>query len=711
MLRNADYKGSVSFELPVNTEAITEMTGQRILHNQGHLLTHPKYRADIDGLRAIAVLSVVCFHAFPSWIKGGFIGVDIFFVISGFLISTIIVGSLERNSFSFVEFYIRRINRIFPALLLVLIACFVFGWFALLADEYKQLGKHIAGGAGFISNYLLWNESGYFDNAAETKPLLHLWSLGIEEQFYIIWPLLLWAAWKLRFNLLTITLVVAAISFALNIGTVELDSVATFYSPQTRFWELMAGSILSYMTQHKQNVYPPIGLDKWVSKIGLSPLQETNVKWLRNALSVLGAVLIVIGVLVIKKEYFFPGWWVVLPILGASLIISAGTSAWLNREVLSHRVLVWFGLISFPLYLWHWPLLSFARIIESETPSLEARIAAVFISIVLAWLTYRLVEKPIRFGKYGKIKTIVLLSLMIAVGYVGYNCFKRDGYEFRGIAKQFKVISEAINDWKYPQGLLVQTRGGIELHGTSEQSPSVIFFGDSHIEQFGPRVVDLNQKSAISPTEFLTGGGCMPIPNVFEDKHPQCLKHVEHFLEILQGTKTLRTVVIGGCWNCYFIGQTRQNPSQQDEYNYYYLDGDKKIYFRGQDGKGRTLLALKEFLKALSIQYNVYLLLDNPQDPSLDPKSIAGKREWIFESFVQNERRIKIPQEQFDLNNEMRSIGLEAGVKIIDQMANLCTGNYCIRINHDGRPVYKDGNHLRPYFVNENSSYVDQVFK
>jgi peptidoglycan/LPS O-acetylase OafA/YrhL len=156
--------------------------------------SHPKYRPDIDGLRAVAVLSVVAFHAFPAWMKGGFIGVDVFFVISGFLISTIIFENLDRGTFSFAEFYARRIKRIFPALLLVLIASFAFGWFALLADEFKQLGKHIAAGAGFVSNLVLWSEAGYFDNSAETKPLLHLWSLGIEEQFYIIWPFVLWFA-------------------------------------------------------------------------------------------------------------------------------------------------------------------------------------------------------------------------------------------------------------------------------------------------------------------------------------------------------------------------------------------------------------------------------------------------------------------------------------------------------------------------------------
>ena len=237
-------------------------------HNSEHL-AHPKYRADIDGLRAIAVLSVVGFHAFPSWFRGGFIGVDIFFVISGYLISTIIVGGLEQSRFSFVEFYVRRIKRIFPALLLVLIASYAFGWFALLADEYKQLGKHIAGGAGFVSNFVLWNESGYFDNAADNKPLLHLWSLGIEEQFYVVWPLLLWFAWKKRFNLLTITVLIAAVSFALNIAKVRSGAVAAFYSPQTRFWELMIGSIVAYFTLHKQNIFP-----KFKQKLGtwLAPM-------------------------------------------------------------------------------------------------------------------------------------------------------------------------------------------------------------------------------------------------------------------------------------------------------------------------------------------------------------------------------------------------------------------------------------------------------
>ena len=172
--------------------------------SQPHLahphLAHPKCRPDIDGLRAIAVLSAVGFRAFPNLARGGFVGVDVFFVISGFLISSIILASLDSGSVSFLEFYARRIRRIFPALGLVLLSALCLGLFTMFADEYQRLCKHVLGGAGFFANFVLWQESGYFDGVAETKPLLHLWPLGIEEQFYIVWPLLLWLSWRLRFQ-------------------------------------------------------------------------------------------------------------------------------------------------------------------------------------------------------------------------------------------------------------------------------------------------------------------------------------------------------------------------------------------------------------------------------------------------------------------------------------------------------------------------------
>jgi peptidoglycan/LPS O-acetylase OafA/YrhL len=385
-------------------------------------LSHPRYRRDIDGLRAVAVLSVVAFHAFPDWIKGGFIGVDVFFVISGYLISTIIHENLDSGTFSVTEFYRRRVKRIFPALLLVLVSCYVFGWFSLLGDEYTQLGKHIAGGAGFVSNLVSWSESGYFDNASDTKPLLHLWSLGVEEQFYIFWPLLLWFAHHMRLNLPGIGILVALMSFGLNLHQVKADAVADFYSPQTRFWELMLGSILAWVTLYKPKRWVARALDHGTRRA--------------SAMSVVAAVLLAFGFWHIDKRLGFPGKWALVPVLGAVMLIFAGPGAWVNRVVLSNRIAVWIGLISFPLYLWHWPLLTYARIIHSTVPDAPVRGAIVLVSIVLAWLTYRLVERPVRLGSRGAgFKVAVLVALMPVVGVVGYTTFVRHGLPFRDVVK------------------------------------------------------------------------------------------------------------------------------------------------------------------------------------------------------------------------------------------------------------------------------------
>ncbi|MBF0571814.1 MAG: acyltransferase [Candidatus Omnitrophica bacterium] len=393
-------------------------------------LTHPKYRTDLDGLRGIAVLSVVIFHAFPLWVKGGYIGVDIFFVISGYLISTIIFSNLDSKTFSFKGFYSRRIRRIFPALLLVLTACYVLGWFVLMADEFKLLGKHIVGGAEFISNFLLQREEGYFDKATDIKPLLHLWSLGIEEQFYIVFPILIWFAYKIRFNLVTLMATVAFVSFSLNVAQIHLKPIATFYSPIPRFWELIAGGLLAHFDYKK----------KMVSAIA---------KWslLPDAKSVLGFLCIALALGMLTTESSFPGWWALLPVLGSVLIISAGSQAFLNRTVLSNKLLVWFGLISYPLYLWHHPLLSFSHIVEGRL-SVDTRIALVIISILLAWVTYLLIEKPIRFGAYNRIKVTLLCVLMVMAGFMGFITSKCDGFPSRGIS--FDLLNQHQLTWYKP---------------------------------------------------------------------------------------------------------------------------------------------------------------------------------------------------------------------------------------------------------------------
>jgi peptidoglycan/LPS O-acetylase OafA/YrhL len=491
-------------------------------------LAHPKYRPDIDGLRAVAVLSVVFFHAFPTWFTGGFVGVDIFFVISGFLISTILFNSLNNDVFSFTEFYSRRILRIFPSLLVILLACLVAGWFTLLSDEYKQLGKHIAGGASFISNYILSSESGYFNNSADTKPLLHLWSLGIEEQFYIIWPVLLWMGCKRKINFLFVTVTIASISFALNIRGINSDIVSTFYSPQTRFWELLSGSLLAY-TQ--------LNSSQW-------PLKSRPIA---SALSAIGIILIGFAFLKLDKDSLFPGFWAILPTLGAVLTISAGKEAWLNRNILSKRILVWFGLISYPLYLWHWPVLSFLRIVRGQTPAVTIRLFAIAFSIFAAWLTYTCIEKPIRYGKKGKHKVFLLLLLMIAMGGLGYLPYYKDGFQSRmkasndflayfnndlpamkyfeklNLFKEWRAECAFFDTEKYRHGLLGGDVANSKPIPTLDKTcyvrdlkfeKAVLIWGDSHAQAIAPGIVRYIPKNW--QVLQIASSGCATNPNIEE---------------------------------------------------------------------------------------------------------------------------------------------------------------------------------------------------
>jgi peptidoglycan/LPS O-acetylase OafA/YrhL len=377
-------------------------------------LTH-NYRSDIDGLRALAVVSVVIFHAFAWLIPGGYAGVDVFFVISGYLITTNILNGLNESTFTIQGFYQRRVRRIFPALVTMLALVYAFGWLVLLATEYRQLGKHVGSGASFISNIILWQESGYFDTSSAVKPLTHLWSLGIEEQFYIVWPLLLWAIFKLRLHILTSTVVLAVVSFGFGLWSLNNDVVGAYYSPINRFWELLIGAILAAVMLKRT-------------------YGDKANKW-QQAGSIVGLILIVFTMFSLDGQSSFPGWNALAPTVGAALMIGCGPQTLTARRIFSLRAIVWVGLISFPLYLWHWPLLTFARIISSAMPTAQVRVAAVVLSVVLSWATYRLIEKPLRFHPRVKTITGALVASMIAIGLVGYVTFEKDGIDSRKVVQ------------------------------------------------------------------------------------------------------------------------------------------------------------------------------------------------------------------------------------------------------------------------------------
>lgn len=369
------------------------------------MLTNPTgghvYRADIDGLRAIAVALVVGFHAFPKLLPGGFIGVDVFFVISGYLISRIIFKELQTKSFSFVDFYVRRTRRIFPALIIVLLATLVAGMIILQDDEFSRLLKHIAGGGAFILNYLLAGEGGYFDRLAEAKPLLHLWSLSVEEQFYLVWPVLIWLTWRMRWRIWIPIVLFAVVSLIFSVYEIRISPINTFYLLKTRIWELLVGAGLAYVSLFHTNLLP----------------QSTNAK---NFLSVVGFALLLAGILTINAGTPFPGLWALLPVVSTFLLIASQADALVNKTLLSKPLLVGIGLISFPLYLWHWPIFSFARIYLSSPPSITLMSVLTGLSVALAGVTYWLIEKPIRRFDRARAAAAMLVLLLVAIVGTSY---------------------------------------------------------------------------------------------------------------------------------------------------------------------------------------------------------------------------------------------------------------------------------------------------
>lgn len=667
---------------------------------------HSKYRPDIDGLRAVAVLAVIAFHAFPDFMNGGFVGVDVFFVISGFLISSIIFEDLGKGTFSFTEFYARRIKRIFPALLLVLLASYTFGWFVLFPDEYVQLGKHISAGAGFVSNFTLLKESGYFDNSSETKPLLHLWSLGIEEQFYIVWPLVLWVSWRRKLNLLVLTIVVALASFYLNVKGISQKPVTTFYSPLTRFWELLCGSILAWLALNKQGFCTSLKhrIDDWLVRAFCRGKIEADGRTLSNSISIVGCFILAYGFWRISNAGTFPGFWAVVPVLGTALLIMAGPEAWVNRNFLSRGIVVWFGLISYPLYLWHWPLLSFARIVEGEVPSHQIRMVVVVLSVVLAWITYRLVECPIRFGERKKEKVVGLVVLMVVAGCLGYYAYSRDGLKNRSavVSVQAQLDDLTFNRYEKMKGWLCDslTYKGSRCHYTG-QNPSVVIVGDSH----APRIYSglRDYFSAKGKGLAMYGGGnlCPPLLHVVTktsreeaERVRNCLLKTTDSLKEIISNPNIKEVVMISRGPLY----TTSNGFGDAERNTY---GQLVLHFSNEPQGLRTnsdvfFGALATTLDSLlSAGKGVTYLHDYPE-LGFDIKRCVSRSLSLSNK---DEPSCAVPRNQFDERNRefkvqvKKILDARPAIKVVDLADALCDSEYCYG-GKDGVLYYTDDDHL-----------------
>jgi peptidoglycan/LPS O-acetylase OafA/YrhL len=387
------------------------------------------FRDDINGLRALAVLGVVVFHADRAWLPGGFAGVDIFFVISGFLISRIILAQCAAGRFSLAMFYARRAKRILPALLVAVSFVWVVGWFMAAPTQFRDIGGGLLGNSYFTINFWLMRLAGvggYFGADATTKPLLHLWSLSIEEQFYLVWSVLLLALFKLERRLVLIVILsVFGASFAFSVALTSVDPIAAFYLPWTRAWELALGALIAY-----REVF-------WLDALPYPSRRIANIGAGAGIALMLGAFLF------LNETRPFPGWLAAIPTAGCALVI-ANPGSLPGEVALGNRVAGFFGAISYPLYLWHWPLFAFARIWPGVLPTTPVLFALAGVAVALAALTYRLIEQPIAipFRRRPFATALVLVGLLALTGLVG-----KLTYDAKGFPSRFPPLVDRIFDY------------------------------------------------------------------------------------------------------------------------------------------------------------------------------------------------------------------------------------------------------------------------
>lgn len=667
---------------------------------QGTLRTL-KYRPDIDGLRGVAALAVLGIHISPI-VAGGRAGVDIFFVISGFLISGIILRSLAREDFSYVDFYSRRVRRIFPALILVMLSSWAAGSLILLPDEYRSLGSDMVAGSFFflnISRYIsfLQPEPG-LQSAHDlgTSFSNHLWSLGIEEQFYVLWPVFLVAIWKLskgRIGFIAPAILVTAVTSLVFFLILDpIPSRNTTLLPWVRLWELAAGGLLACMHVSKVRVANN-PLDAFQNKLKPSRLSSYS-RSAHHLLGFIGTGLIAASIASDPFNDAIPGAWALFPVIGAYLLISAGPQSWVNQYVLASRPMVFVGLISYPIYLWHLPIFAVYNATTQVTPLGLASL--VLLTFALSYLTYRYVELPVRHSARTLTvvgRTVVLMMLCALIGVLAQLQIihpRTHSDAFAQAASEDWLTQSMNGSWtKFP---------GILTLGDGQQR--TLFWGDSALQQYYPRIDEVLAKSPPMHRSavFATRFGCAPIVsrivNVREEYRVACDAHTKRAAELAEDSR-VDTIVIGACWPAYFV--------------------DFELLGRpvAATGVDEALAELKQMIHAYAARgKTIYVVLSTPYGRSLDPREFVPRAgqfrkndPWTLQPAappVSGEiaERIMV---------RLRRLAEQAGAIVIDPLDYLCEENGCQPAIWSLGPIYRDEWHLRPSYARTHIKFIDRT--
>jgi peptidoglycan/LPS O-acetylase OafA/YrhL len=650
-----------------------------------------KYRADVDGLRALAVLPVVLYHARVWPFSGGYVGVDIFFVISGYLITGLIYNDILDGDFSITRFYERRIRRIFPALFVVIAFCFLIGFLLLMPFEFKQFAESAVAMAAFASNLLFWGQSGYFDSAASLKPLLHTWSLAVEEQFYLFFPLLLIVTSRLaKKRLVAVIAVLATVSFAFAVWEVAQHSVAAFYSPACRAWELFMGALLALWKS-------PTAPNRGVAEIS----------------AIAGIGLIGGSVLSYSSTTQFPGAAALLPCLGAALIIRSGESSntFISR-LLSARVPVFIGLISYSLYLWHWPLIVFSKYYLMRELSDVQTLGALVLSGLLASLSWYYVELPCRrtrgiprrlvFGS-AAVTTAVSAAAGLCV-YLSLGLPQRLPPDVRRLAMGAgdSDVGQSTCDGKTPQAIL--DGQACTIGDTLKAGPaSFALLGDSLAVALLP-AIERDAEDAHRKGVILTKGGCLPLlgARLYDDYHADCPRFNAASMQFLRGHPEISDVVIVARWTIAAAGTdgvSRTGVWLTDEYSSTSsYNENKRVFVRALD---RTIRKLEP--------HQVFLVAGYPE-PLFDVPMVEALAKYLHQPATAELSRHAFDQRQAFVNDTLRQAAARyPWVRVLDLSRYLCDGNGC-PVTRDGRSLYADEVHLSRYGALAVSDVFSPVF-
>jgi peptidoglycan/LPS O-acetylase OafA/YrhL len=647
------------------------------------------YRPDIDGLRAVAIVPVVLYHAgFRLW-GGGFVGVDVFFVISGYLIASLILAEIHSGTFTLRNFYVRRIRRIFPALFTMMAGSAAIGVLLLTPRDFQRLGESIAATTLFSSNALFWSQSGYFAAPSEEWPLLHTWSLGVEEQFYLAFPVLLLLVYRFfPGRLIWITLAFCLLSLGLNVLTVKAHPNFAFYLAPPRVWELLVGVLLAL------GVAAPSSSNRWSEAAGFA-----------------GAGLIGCAVFGFSQNTKFPGFAALVPALGSALIIWAGIGGkGTVARLLSHRAMVLVGKISYSLYLWHFPLLAFAAYAVTGGASPLGRLSILAVSVVIASASWLYVEQPVRqgrgvFGQGAAVFTVAAAAIAL-FGGLGLTSFLAHGFPGR-ISEPGLQIAAAADEINADRAACLYwnptdvARRQRCTFGVASMPSEFALWGDSHAESLRA-AFDTAAKKAGRAGGFFGTGGCIPELGIERDNFG-CDRVNESIVAHLVSLPSIHTVILAGRWVLWAEG------------SFYKDEGGKSVSLISRAGKPMESHAAfaagveAAVVKLLAAGKKIWLVGPIPEVGYNVPRD-------VYVNWLGLPQTVDIRPSIEEFNNRQRfvftffaSLARQYPVQTVWPHQYLCDARFCA-VQKNEKPLYVDDQHLARSAAIAMAAIFDPIF-